>query len=63
MTRGVYPRQPLAERFWSRVQEGEGCLRHFAIDTPPLFCEQCGKPWKAVMDGREGRKRRRERAS
>ena len=36
------------------------CLRHFAIDVPPLFCEQCGKPWKAVMDGREGRRRRRE---
>ena len=37
------------------------CLRHFSIDTPPLFCEQCGKRWTAVMDGREGRKRRRER--
>jgi rRNA maturation endonuclease Nob1 len=38
------------------------CLRHFALDTPPSFCEQCGKPWKAVIDGREGRKRRREQA-
>jgi hypothetical protein len=37
------------------------CLRHYALDTPPKFCERCGKPWKAVMDGREGRKRRRER--
>ena len=38
------------------------CLRHFALDAPPSFCEQCGKPWKVVMDGREGRKRRRARA-
>ncbi len=35
------------------------CLRHFALDNPPMFCEQCGKSWKAVIDGRAGRRRRR----
>jgi very-short-patch-repair endonuclease len=33
--------------------------RHFSIDVPPRFCEECGKDWKAVMDGRAGRKVRK----
>ena len=43
---------------WNRTGK---CLTHFSIDNPPHFCEQCGKPWSQVLDGRIGRKRRRER--
>ena len=35
--------------------------RHFSLDTPPLFCEECGKDWTLVMDGRKGRRERRQR--
>lgn len=41
---------------WNRTGK---CLRHIAIDSPPLFCEQCGKPWAQVVDGRKGRRLRR----
>jgi hypothetical protein len=44
-------------RHWNKTGK---CLHHFSIDNPPLFCEQCGKRWSQVMDGREGRKRRRK---
>lgn len=37
--------------------------RHFSIDIPPLFCEQCGKRWSLVVDGRKGRKQRRARVT
>ena len=35
--------------------------RHYSIDIPPRFCEECGKDWALVMDGREGRANRRTR--
>jgi hypothetical protein len=35
--------------------------RHFSLDIPPRFCEECGKDWTLVMDGRAGRSSRRQR--
>lgn len=34
--------------------------RHYSIDDPPYFCEQCGKDWASVVDGRQGRALRRQ---
>lgn len=50
-----YPTVEQMVAHWNRTGK---CLRHIAIDEPPLFCEQCGKSWKSVVDGRKGRTRR-----
>lgn len=34
--------------------------RHYSLDIPPRFCEECGKDWVLVLDGRAGRSRRRQ---
>ena len=45
----------------SESQAQAGRHRHYSIDMPPSFCEECGKDWAAVVDGRKGRARRRAR--